>query len=150
MTTMPKDFVEFLNTLASNRVEFLLIGGWAVARHGRPRATQDLDVWIARSPENASRVADALREFGFAPEPDTLDRLLAPGTILRMGVPPMRIEILTTISGVEFSECAPRAIELDLGDRIVKVIGLEDLLANKRASGRLKDLADVAALEGRE
>ena len=143
---LPKDFKEFLSLLRSHGVRYLLIGGYAVGYHGYPRATGDLDVWIAMEPENATRVVDVLREFGF----DTPQ--LAPGLflqdqrIVRMGNVPLRIEITTAISGVSFEECYAARIEAVLDGVEVTLIDLAHLKANKRASGRHKDLMDLEQL----
>lgn len=143
---LPGDFKEFLSLLKSHGVEYLLIGGYAVGYHGYPRATGDMDIWIAVSPENANRAVETVREFGFS-TPD-----LAPGLFLRehgmvrMGNPPLRIEILTSISGVSFNECYARRIEDTLDGVEVSVISLADLQANKQASGRYKDLMDLELL----
>ena len=144
MIPLPRDFNEFLRLLNSSRAKYLLIGGYAVNFHGYSRSTGDLDIWIARDPENAARVAAVLREFGFSgAQPDLLT---APNQILRMGVPPLRLEILTSISGVDFEECYGRRILAEIGGCEVSVIDLEDLKRNKRASGRAKDLADLDEL----
>jgi predicted nucleotidyltransferase len=140
------DFVEFLNLLNEHRVRYLLIGGYAVAVHGHVRATNDIDVWIEATPENARRTEAAIREFGFDLPELTTERLLDARVITRMGVPPMRIEVLSAISGVSFEEAYVNRISVDVDSIRVPVIGLEDLLANKRASGRAKDLADVEEL----
>jgi predicted nucleotidyltransferase len=142
---LPHDFKEFLKLLNSHGVEYLLIGGYAVNYHGYPRATGDMDVWIAIDRTNADRVAAVLREFGFVqatPEP-----LTQPDTVIRMGVPPMRIEVLTSISGVDFASAFGNRIVAELDGIPVNVIDREDLKVNKRASGQLKDLADLQALE---
>ena len=144
--SLTKDFREFLQCLNDRGVEYLEIGGHAVAYHGYPRATADLDVWVAVHHANAARLVAALTAFGFSvPE-------LAPGLflredrIIRMGVPPNRIEIQTGIDGVRFAECYPRRIAADLDGMRVHFISLDDLKANKRASGRNKDLADLDEL----
>lgn len=139
----PSDFIEFLRLLNANEVEYLLVGGFAVAIHGYPRATADIDVWVARDDDNARRIVAALRSFGFDVPSLTEELFLAPDRIVRMGVAPLRIELLTSIDGVEFDECAPRAIVQLVEDSPIPVIGLDDLKANKRASGRSKDLADL-------
>lgn len=139
----PPDFSEFLRLLNTHRVDYLLVGGFAVAIHGYPRATADLDVWVARTSINARRLVDSLRAFGFEVQPDIERLFLEPDQIVRMGVAPMRIEIFTTIDGVEFDDCRTRAIVHLLGGSPVAVIGLDDLKANKLASGRSKDLADL-------
>ena len=102
MTQLQADFKDFLSLLNAHRVDYLLIGGYAVGYHGYPRATVDLDVWIARMPDNANRMVAALREFGFTDPVLTTGLFLEPDRIVRMGVPPFRIEIATTISGVDF------------------------------------------------
>lgn len=103
--TLPLDFKEFLNLLNDNQVAYLLIGGYAVGYHGYPRATNDMDIWIAISPDNAERIVNALRKFGFDTPDVTATLFLKEKSIVRMGIPPMRIEITTGISGVEFADC---------------------------------------------
>ena len=143
---LPNDFKEFLRLLRAHGVEYLLIGGWAVGYHGYPRATYDLDVWIAIAPANAERVMKALTDFGFdVPELST-DLFLQPDKIVRMGVEPQRIEVMTSISGVEFAECYRERLETTMNDVPVSLINLRDLKINKEASGRLKDLADLEQL----
>ena len=140
------DFKDFLRLLNTHRVEYLLIGGYAVGYHGYPRATADLDIWVAVSPENAARLLAALREFGFAGQGLTVNDLLQERRVLRMGVPPLRIEVLTTISGVEFGQCYQQRI-VDVIDGIeVNIIKSEDLKQNKRAAARHKDLGDLEHL----
>ena len=146
MTRLPADFKEFLKLLNSHRVEYLLIGGYAVGFHGYPRPTGDMDIWIAVSPENADRTACALREFGFRAETVPAALFAEPGKIVRMGVPPLRLEIVTTISGVEFTECYARRVSATIDGVAVSMIGLDDLKANKKASGRHKDLNDLEQL----
>jgi hypothetical protein len=141
---LPRDFKEFLRLLNSNAVEYLVVGGYAVNYHGYPRATGDIDIWVARSPENAARITVVLHEFGF---PDATPELfLAPDAIIRMGLPPLRIEILTSISGVEFSECFANRMIAELDGVPVNLIDRDSLKRNKQASGRLKDLADLEQL----
>lgn len=143
---LPPDFREFLRLLNVHGVEYLLIGGYAVSYHGYPRATQDLDVWIAISPANAQRMVAALREFGFAVPDLSPDPFLRERSVVRMGVPPMRIEMVTTISGVRFEECYPQRA-MDILDGVeVALISLHHLKANKRASGRYRDLDDLEHL----
>jgi len=143
---LANDYKEFLRLLRAHGVEYLLIGGWAVGYHGYPRATYDLDVWIATSPANAQRVATALAEFGFNVPDLSVDLFLQPDKIVRMGVEPVRIEVMTSISGVEFEECYRERLETELSDVTVNVIDLRHLMINKKASGRLKDLADLEQL----
>lgn len=148
MTRLQADFKDFLRLLAAHRVEYLLIGGYAVGFHGYPRATVDLDVWIARTRENAGRVVAALREFGFTDPVLTPDLFLEEDQIVRMGVPPFRIEIATTISGVDFASCYPDRVESTIDGVRVTVIDLLSLRRNKRAAGRHKDLDDLENLPG--
>jgi hypothetical protein len=144
---MNADFLDLLTALSAADARFLVVGGYAVGVHGRPRATKDLDVWIEASAGNARKVMQALRDFG-APLGDLVERdLEAPGTGFKMGEPPSRIDILTQIEGVLFEDAWPRRLETSFGSVRCAVIGRADLLANKRAAGRPQDLADVAALE---
>ena len=124
----------------------MLIGGFAVALHGYPRATADMDVWVARHRENAKKLVLCLREFGFDTpnlNPELFDD---PNRIVRMGEAPLRIEILTDIDGVNFEDCAARAIHQTVAGEIIPIISLDDLKTNKRASGRAKDLDDLENL----
>ena len=146
MIRLPPDFKEFLRLLNSHRVEYLLIGGYAVGYHGYPRPTGDMDVWIAVSSQNAARVAEAVVEFGFRAEDVPATLFIEPGRIVRMGLPPMRLEIVTTISGVEFAPCYARRTSVVVDGVSIDVIGLGDLKANKKASGRHKDLDDLEQL----
>jgi hypothetical protein len=143
---LPPDFKEFLQLLNSHRVEYLLIGGYAVGYYGYPRATVDMDIWVALHPKNAERVVDVLREFGFNIPELSPDLFLKEEQIIRMGVPPMRIEILTSISGVSFEECYQER-QVDTLDEVeVNFISLQHLKINKQASGRYKDLNDLEHL----
>ncbi len=143
---LPEDFKEFLKLLNAHSVRYLLIGGYAVGYHGYPRTTNDIDVWIAINPENAGRMVDVLREFGFDVNGLSADLFLKEQAIIRLGVSPVRIEISTGISGVSFDECYTNREEAVLDGVNVKVIGKDDLKKNKKASGRLKDLADLQQL----
>jgi hypothetical protein len=144
--SLPDDFKEFLKLLGSNGIEYLLIGGYAVNVYGYVRTTNDLDVWVKVNPENAARIDRALREFGFATAALTPDLFLAPNNVVRMGLPPVRIEILTTISGVEFEACYAERETIQIEEIAVPVISLGRLRQNKAASGRAKDLADLENL----
>jgi predicted nucleotidyltransferase len=141
------DLREFLRSLTAREVDYLLVGGYAVALHGFPRATADLDLWLETSPANVERTLAALRDFGFAPGPDAAQALATPGKILRLGYPPVRIELLTAPAGVDFLPCRSRAVPKEFLGLEVPTISLDDLIANKRAAGRPKDLVDVAELE---
>lgn len=145
MMQLPPDFSEFLRLLNENAAEYLLVGGFAVNVHGYSRSTGDIAVWVDPSAENAGRVAAALRDFGFPYATPAL--FTEPDQIVRMGVPPLRIEILTGIDGVEFDSCYQRRISVRTENIEIPVIHLEDLIANKKAAGRPKDLADLDELE---
>lgn len=140
---LASDFKEFLKLLNAHKVAYLLIGGYAVGYHGYPRATQDLDVWIAIRPDNAARMVTALKEFGFDTPDLSAELFLQEKKIVRMGLPPMRIEVLTGISGARFDECYARRVTTTLDGVEVSLISLEDLKINKKASGRHKDLDDL-------
>ena len=140
------DFKEFLRLLNVHDVDYLLIGGYAVAVHGYPRATIDLDVWVRAVQENAARVVGALQAFGFESPQLTPRLFVLPDQIVRFGVPPFRIEIMTTISGVTYDECRANAETHDVDGILVPVISRDDLKRNKRAAGRHKDLADLEQL----
>lgn len=143
---LPPDFKEFLQLLNDYQVEYLLLGGYAVSYHGYPRATGDMDIWIAVHLDNAKRVVLALHAFGFSASMISANLFLEANKIIRMGNPPLRIEVLTSASGVDFSMCyAKRIIEIIDGIE-VPIIALDDLKQNKQASGRLKDLNDLANL----
>jgi len=146
MIHLPSDFKEFLQLLNSHQVKYLLIGGYAVGYYGYPRATGDMDVWVAISPQNAESLVAVLKEFGFAVPDLSIELFLKREQIIRMGIPPMRLEILTTISGVSFEECyAERTIDVIDGVKI-NFINLSHLKINKKASGRHKDLNDLENL----
>ena len=146
LPALPRDFKEFLKSLNSNRVEYLLIGGYAVGIYGHIRATNDLDVWVDISPENAARIDRALREIGFTAAGLTSSLFLSRNNVVRMGVPPIRIEILTSVSGVEFESCYAEKELILIEEIVVPVISLARLRQNKAASGRAKDIADLENL----
>ena len=136
-----------LSGLSDSGVEFLLVGAYAMAAHGHPRATGDLDIWVGANPENAVKVLVALSNFGAPLHDLTIEDLSTPGIIFQIGVEPSRIDILTEISGVIFSDAWKRKISIEMNGCSMSVIGLEDLIKNKRAAGRAKDIADVETLE---
>lgn len=143
---LPAAFLEFLRLLADHEVEYLLVGGYAVAFHGYPRATQDLDVWVATDPVNADRTVAVLHEFGFD-DPQVTPALFAdPERLIRMGLPPMRLEVLTSVSGLDFATSTERAVLARIDGVDVRIVSLADLRTTKRAAGRPKDLADLAEL----
>ncbi|MCB1230236.1 MAG: hypothetical protein KDN19_08225 [Verrucomicrobiae bacterium] len=143
MENLPHDFKEFLSLLNSHHVDYLLVGGYAVAVHGYPRYTGDIDIWIAVSRGNAERVVKTLKSFGFDLPGLTEDLFLNPDRMTRMGREPVKIEILNSISGVEFAEAKENAVQIELDGIQIPVISLRDLRRNKQASGRPKDLADL-------
>ncbi len=148
---MNEDYRDILAALVAFRARFLIVGAHALAVHGYPRATVDIDIWIDSTPENAERVWNALASFG-APLKDLgihVQDLTRPDVVAQFGLPPNRIDILTGVSGLTFHEAWATHVEEQVEGVRVPVIGLEDLLKNKRASGRDKDRADVKGLEGR-
>jgi hypothetical protein len=142
-TRLPIDFKEFLQLLNTHEVEYLLVGGYAVGYHGYPRATVDLDIWVARNPRNAKKLVSVLKDFGFDVEELSEDLFLEENKIIRMGAPPIRIEIITSATGVDFEECYRRRVTDIIDDVEVYFINLEHLKRNKKASGRYKDLDDL-------
>jgi len=143
---LPPDFKEFLKLLNAHKVEYLLIGGYAVGYHGYPRATADMDIWIAMNPANADRVVTVLKEFGFDLPELSPQLFLKEWQIIRLGAPPVRIELATTVSGVNFCECYAQRLVNVLDGVQVNLISLEHLKLNKKASGRHQDLADLENL----
>ena len=143
-TRIPRDFKEFLKSLDAHNARFLPIGGYAVNAYGYVGNTVDMDTWIASDPDNLRRVLQAIRDFGFPAAPD--DLLHESDAMVRMGLPPLRIEVLKKISGVEFEDCWPRRVTIDDDELRIPAISLEDLKRNKRASGRKKDLLDLDEL----
>lgn len=142
-----RDWSEFLRLLISHRVRFVLIGGHAVAGHGEPRLTEDLDVLVEATLPNARRLRSAISEFGFGNTVPRAEQLAKVGKIWMLGRKPWRIDILTEIDGVTFREVWRGRVHAAFAFASVPVIGLEELLRNKRAAGRPKDLGDVASLE---
>jgi hypothetical protein len=145
---MNDDFTDLLELLLGAGARFLVVGAHAMAVHGVPRATGDLDVWIDREPANASKVWDALKRFGAPVEQLGLTRahLETPGNVAQIGVPPRRIDLLTSITGVEFDEAWRSRVVQKVRDLEVPFLGRADLIKNKRALGRRKDQADLESL----
>jgi hypothetical protein len=144
---MNRDFVEMLAALCEAGAEFLLVGAHALAAHGVVRATGDLDLWIRPTPENAARVWSAFVTFG-APLADlTRDDLLTPDLVYQIGLPPNRIDVLTSISGVTFEEAWANRIVIPVENLEIGCLSRLDFMQNKRAAGRARDLADIALLE---
>jgi hypothetical protein len=144
---MNRDFSELLLEFNAHNVEYMIVGAHALAVYGHVRATKDLDVWIRSDSENALKVLDAIASFG-APLGDLkLHDLTKSGTVFQIGLPPLRIDVLTGIDGVEFADAWPNRFQTTFGNVPVFVISRHHLIANKRATGRLQDLADAEQLE---
>ena len=144
---LSKDFKEFIELLNRHKVRYLVVGGYAVALHGHPRYTRDLDVWVELSPENADNLIKALEEFGFGSLGLKPVDFLVSDQIIQLGYPPNRIDILTTLKQVKFEDCYKEKVELEIQGLKISFIDLENLKQNKRATGRPQDLADADNLE---
>jgi len=142
---LPVDFREFIDFLNAHDVKYLLVGGWAVGLYGNPRATKDIDFLIAVDDANLRRLAKALHAFG-APTVD-ISHFKEQGSFFRMGCPPVQIDIITEASGIDIRECYKRKVMIDIEGTQIAVISVDDLIKNKRASGRHQDLADAETLE---
>jgi hypothetical protein len=140
------DFKEFIGSLNANGVRYLIVGGYAVACHGHPRYTKDLDVWVECSVENAKALLRALAEFGMGSLGLTEQDFLDSDGVIQLGYPPNRIDILLSASGVVFAECYAEKMEIQLDGIPVNFIDLANLKKNKKATGRLQDLADLEKL----
>jgi hypothetical protein len=145
--SLNRHFRDMLLELSASKTRFLIVGAYALAALGVPRATGDIDLWIRPDPENARRAYEALRRFGAPLTELSPDDLARPGTVFQIGLPPNRIDILTSITGVEFDEAWRDRLSTKLDGVDVAVLGRDAFLRNKRAVGRLKDLADVEYLE---
>lgn len=144
---LPPDFSDLLEELGRDAVEFLLVGGYAVAFHGRPRATKDIDILLEGSPENLARAASALTRFGAPPNVVKAINVMQESEVVFMGQPPLRVDFLRSIDGVAPAELFSRAEVAEIDGKCIKVISLDDLIANKRAAGRAQDLLDAEFLE---
>jgi hypothetical protein len=142
-----RDYSDLLSAFAENRVRFLLVGAYALAYHGQPRATGDLDLWIEPSPSNARRVFSALARFGAPLDQVTVEDLAQPHLVFQIGVAPNRIDVLTSLTGLAFSRAWKRRRRVRYGSVPVFLLSAEDLLKNKRTLGRKRDLADVEEIE---
>ena len=143
---LPKDFKEFLRLLNAHNVEYLLIGGYAVGYHGYPRATADMDIWVASNPPNSQKLMVVLKEFGFESAHLSASLFLKPNKIIHMGMPPLRIEINTGISGLAFEKCFPERVAGNLDGVPVQLISLKHLKINKQKTGCAKDINDLENL----
>ena len=144
---MYPDFKELLLAFNAHDVEYLIVGAHALAAHGHVRATKDLDLWVRPDASNARRVLEALSDFGAPLRDLTADDLSRKETIFQIGVPPLRIDVITNVDGVEFTEAWPRRLETLFGGVPAHVISRQHLIENKKAAARLQDLADVEQLE---
>ncbi len=142
-----EDYKDMLHALSNEKVRFLLVGAYALAAHGYPRATMDIDIWVMPSPQNADAVLRAVESFGAPLHNLTREDLQKDGTIFQIGVAPRRIDIITTASGLQFEEAYERSLTVNIEGIEVHVPSIDDLILNKRTSGRTKDLADAEALE---
>ena len=143
---LDKDFNEFVELFVANDVRFLVVGGYALAAHGYPRATDDFDAWVWANSENAEKIVECLAAFGFGSLNLTTDDFTTLDRVVQLGYPPYRIDIITSISGVEFDSAWANRLVVDVDGLQVPFIGRDDLLTNKRATGRPKDLLDVKYL----
>lgn len=141
------DYKDMLRALADEGVDFMLVGAYAIGAHGYPRATGDIDIWVSPTPANAKAVLRALLAFGAPMDGVTAQDFENDDTILQIGVAPSRIDIITGVTSLSFDPVFERSVSFDFDDITVRIPTVEDLIANKRATGRAKDLADVEALE---
>ncbi len=141
-----EDYRDILHALSDEKVRFILVGAYALAAHGYPRATMDIDIWVMPSPDNAEAVLRALRRFGAPLHNLTKEDLQKDGTIFQIGVAPRRIDIITAASGLQFEHAYQNSIIVNIDGLDVRIPSIEDLIINKKATGRTKDLADAEAL----
>ena len=141
-----RDFQEFVAALSSRNVRFLIVGGYAVAAHGHPRYTKDLDIWVWADPRNAANILEALNDFGLGSLDLQAVDFVEPNAVVQLGFEPQRIDILTSVTGLSFDEAYPNREMLSIGDITAPFISLDDLVKNKLATGRMQDLADAEAL----
>jgi hypothetical protein len=145
--TLNPDFLDLLRAFNAHEVRYLVVGGVAFSTHVKPRNTKDLDVWVDANPQNGERVWQALARFGAPLRGVTAADFSSPGVVYQVGVPPRRVDVLTRIEGVEFAHAWPGRLDLEYGGVPVHVIGAAELLVNKRAVGRPRDLLDAKDLE---
>ena len=145
MTTLPKDFKEFIELLNKNNVRYIVIGGYAVVYHGYVRSTNDIDIWIDLHKDNIQKAIKALDQFGFS-SLNIKDTDFSPNQIIQLGYPPNRIDLITTPAGIDFETCYKSKEQVTIDNIAVNIIDLENLIKTKKASGRTRDLADVEEL----
>lgn len=141
-----KDFKEFVQFLNANAVEYLVVGGYALMAHGHPRYTGDIDFWVDPTPANIANLLTALQQFGFASGDLKKEDFLVAEAVIQLGFPPARIDLMVSISGVEFASAYKSRLEVDLDDTLINVINRADFIRNKQATGRPKDFLDLKEL----
>jgi predicted nucleotidyltransferase len=141
------DFKEFIELLNAHNVQYLIVGGYALAFHGHPRYTKDIDIWIATNPENAQKMLNVLKDFGFSSLALSQQDFLEQENIIQLGFPPNRIDILTSVDGIQFADSISESSIIEVDGVAIHLIGIHKLIENKTASGRLQDLADVEKLQ---
>lgn len=143
---LTKDFKEFVQLLIKHKVEYIIVGGYAVGIHGYPRYTGDLDVWLNPTNENAAKILNAVNEFGFSSYNLNKEDFTKEGNVIQLGFPPIRIDLLTELDGVNFEECYRNTEQFEYDDITLNVIGYDDLIKNKKTTGRFRDLDDLENL----
>ena len=149
-TLLNQDYHDILSALSGEKVEFLLVGAYALAAHGLPRATGNLDLWVKPEPDNAASVMRALKTFGVPVKNLSAEDFTRRSTVVQIGAAPQRIDLMTTLDGVAFNYAWPRRLDLDLAGIRIPILNREDLATNKRSVGRPQDLADASWLEGQK
>jgi hypothetical protein len=142
-----KDFKQFIELLNKNKVKYLVVGGYALAFHGFPRYTKDIDFWVWVNEENAKNLVKTLKQFGFSSLDLKEDDFLNPGYVVQLGRPPGRIDLLTSVTGLDFEECYESRVHIEIQGSEIDFIDLENFKKNKKAVGRHQDLADLENLE---
>jgi len=145
---LPEDFKDFIRSLNGHNVRYILLGGWAVGIYGNPRATKDIDFWVAVDDANIARLKEALHHFGAPTVEDSVFQEI--GNVFRLGVSPIQIDVINKADGIDFEPCYARRNVILVEGMEISVISKEDLIVNKKASGRHRDLADVEFLEEEE
>ncbi|MBN9382507.1 MAG: nucleotidyltransferase [Chitinophagaceae bacterium] len=147
MMELNKDFVEFLDLLNKHQVDYMVVGGYALALHGKPRQTGDLDIWIDIGEANAAKMQQVIKDFGFGGLGIKEEDFLRENAIIQLGYPPVRIDILNAIDGVQFKEALAHRLNEKVEGVVIPFIGKEDFIKNKRASGRSQDLTDIKEIQ---
>lgn len=142
-----QDFSDFVQLLIKHNVDYLIVGGYAVGVHGHPRYTGDLDIWLNPSVENAAKILQTVNEFGFSSYQLSIEDFTKEGNVIQLGYPPLRIDLLTEIDGVQFKECFENKLIVDIEGVQVNFISYKDLIQSKKASNRHKDLDDIENLQ---